>query len=1346
MGLLPFPASVRPVFARVFLPLRMPCGFGAACGGSRGGQESGLLPSNPRRYKFSSGPNLLLPPYSIADIRVTCEALRARPYWNDNINVECYRAADESLPLSIDNDAAPLIGVAKLRLPVLFQDLGGPLSSSPSIFSSSSLSRAANTSMSGSASASARASIASGSVRADSASSSVLNSACDDFLDAARSVGEAQVKHRDEFISELGQALTDSKKQATALLHEVEELKWQLGQAQHQSKHLKSRVKDYEALGRGEGPGGVDERIEVLRTHLAEAEWNAEQAATDVWEKDKEIKDLKAKLASMELELQAMTEREEAVVALQERTEEKRAGLEEELAQVQEEMQRVARRKADLEADMRRRVMEAESAMAAAQAREKGLEERRRAAMVEERRLKARVLELKTEVARAGTHSTSSFKAVAQVAALRFQKERLLREKENLEKKLKEATGGAAGAAAAVAAVAGEASNETVQKLEQELAHMQEMLEAERSAAAEAAAQREAMRGEVEELRREVEALSARSKEEADGQQAEEQDPIASASEEELREQLQSALEQWEKTKNFSRLLQGQVFEQKKRIRELEGELKRSDAGPLKERLEKVEEEARALGQYVEQLERERAQGGADPAEVEAMRANLQAMREEVGQPPPLPAPSFPLSPSSSPLPFSAPSASPYSPLFPPAPPAPPPASPSPLFFYPLLSPSPLFYSIDPPLTGRGGSSRGGGDEGEPAGDARGGGAATPSACPSFPLSPSSSPLPFSAPSASPYSPLFPPAPPAPPPASPSPLFFYPLLSPSPLFYSIDPPLTGRGGSSRGGGDEGEPAGDARGGGAAAHGARAPHAGAGVCTQGGGGGVRGRGWGEGGDREGGMGCGREVGQQRMEHEHLMQELVCAHRGGEGGRGGGGEGMVWLEGEGMVWGGGEVLVWGGWEGMVWGGGEGLVWGGGEGMVWGGGEGLVWGGGEGLVWGGGEGMVWGGGEGMVWGGGEGMVFECTQKSTGSFCRSWYAYTKKGGRGGGSVRAHRGEGDGVRGAKGTGSGGRGGKGRVGWRRVALVQELVSKGTHGRKMKGLGAEEWWGGVQKSGGAGRRRKGQAEGEGGRLEHYAPQPSGAARLLSRLKSPPQSPPMLLPSPFEQNIMHRNHQEELAEAHRQRDAATGELRALQRQLEEEEEARAEAERRRVESERRRAAVEQERNESEMEASTLKQKLSRLQRQLSELSYARSKSGDQEERAVKEQAGKVAQLQEEVERLGKMEQEAERLRAEVMARDAKLKAEEAKITHFASKLREVTEVNETMERKLREQSAMEAAVYEVTAADTRKSGHVVRLRKKTAYSCAVCKLAGRGLCWRCTHSTCADYIHPQCLTKG
>ncbi|CAI5516527.1 unnamed protein product [Closterium sp. Naga37s-1] len=959
MGLLPFPVPVRPVFARVLLPLRMPCGFGAASGGSRGGQESGesgvrhashqrhlahrprqgtlptpplalalshalsrsfalslaltrtlalfrtpaillscsavcfqaaalcsapyallccrtpsdvwLLPSNPRRYKFSSGPKLLLPPYSIADIRVTCEALRARPYWNDNINVECYRAADESLPLSIDNDAAPLIGVAKLRLPVLFQDLGGPLSSSPSIFSSSSLSRAANTSMSGSASASARASIASGSVRADSASSSVLNSACDDFLEAARSVGEAQVKHRNEFISELGRALTDSKKQATALLHEVEELKWQLGQAQHQSKHLKSRVTDYEALG----AGSVDERIEVLRTHLAEAEWNAEQAATDVWEKDKEIKDLKAKLASMELELQAMTEREEALVALQERTEEKRAGLEEELAQVQEEMQRVTRRKADMEADMRRRVAEAESAMAAAQAREKGLEERRRAAVVEERKLKARVLELKTEVARAGTHSTSSFKAVAQVAALRFQKERLLREKENLEKKLKEATGQGAGGAVAVAAVAAEASNETIQKLEQELAHTQEMLEAERSAAAEAATQREAMRGEVEELRREVEALSARSKEEADGQQAEEQDPIASASEEELREQLQSALEQWEKTKNFSRLLQGQVFEQKKRIRELEGELKRSDAGPLKERLEKVEEEARALGQYVEQLERERAQGGADPAEVEAMRADLQAMREEVGQ------------------------------------------------------------------------------------------------------------------------------------------------------------------------------------------------------------------------------------RRMEHEHLMQEL---------------------------------------------------------------------------------------------------------------------------------------------------------------------------------------------------------------------------------------------------NIMHRNHQEELAEAHRQRDAATGELRALQRQLEEEEEARAEAERRRVESERRRAAVEQERNETEMEASTLKQKLSRLQRQLSELNYARSKSGEHEERAVKEQAAKVVQLQEEVERLSKMGQEAERLRAEVMARDAKLKAEEARITQFVSKLSEFTELNETMERKLREQSAMEAAVYEVTAADTRKPGHVVRLRKKTAYSCAVCKLAGRGLCWRCTHSTCADYIHPQCLTKG
>ncbi|CAI5961185.1 unnamed protein product [Closterium sp. NIES-64] len=1266
MGLLPFPASVRPVFARVFLPLRMPCGFGAACGGSRGGQESGagrslecamhltnvtphtvlakarsphlpllsrsltlshalsrsfalslaltrtlalfrtpaillscsavcfqaaalcsapcallccrtpsdiwvaksLLPSNPRRYKFSSGPNLLLPPYSIADIRVTCEALRARPYWNDNINVECYRAADESLPLSIDNDAAPLIGVAKLRLPVLFQDLGGPLSSSPSIFSSSSLSRAANTSMSGSASASARASIASGSVRADSASSSVLNSACDDFLDAARSVGEAQVKHRDEFISELGQALTDSKKQATALLHEVEELKWQLGQAQHQSKHLKSRVKDYEALGRGEGPGGVDERIEVLRTHLAEAEWNAEQAATDVWEKDKEIKDLKAKLASMELELQAMTEREEAVVALQERTEEKRAGLEEELAQVQEEMQRVARRKADLEADMRRRVMEAESAMAAAQAREKGLEERRRAAMVEERRLKARVLELKTEVARAGTHSTSSFKAVAQVAALRFQKERLLREKENLEKKLKEATGGAAGAAAAVAAVAGEASNETVQKLEQELAHMQEMLEAERSAAAEAAAQREAMRGEVEELRREVEALSARSKEEVDGQQAEEQDPIASASEEELREQLQSALDQWEKTKNFSRLLQGQVFEQKKRIRELEGELKRSDAGPLKERLEKVEEEARALGQYVEQLERERAQGGADPAEVEAMRANLQAMREEVGQ--------------------------------------------RRMEHEHLMQELVCAHRGWGEGLGGGVGGRGGIGREEWGVEGRGRG-------------------------------------------------------------------WGEGGDREGGMGCGREVGQQR----MEHEHLMQEL---VCAhRGEGEGLGGGVGGGGGDREGGMGCGREVGQQRMEHEHLMQELVCAHRGGEGGRGGGGEGMVWLEGEGMVWGGGE------------------------------------------------GLVWGGGEGLVWGGGEGMVFECTQKSTGSFCRSWYAYTKKGGRGGGSVRAHRGEGDGS-----TGSGGRGGKGRVGWRRVALVQELVSKGTHGRKMKGLGAEEWWGGVQKSGGAGRRRKGQAEGEGGRL--------GAARLLSRLKSPPQSPPMLLPSPFEQNIMHRNHQEELAEAHRQRDAATGELRALQRQLEEEEEARAEAERRRVESERRRAAVEQERNESEMEASTLKQKLSRLQRQLSELSYARSKSGDQEERAVKEQAGKVAQLQEEVERLGKMEQEAERLRAEVMARDAKLKAEEAKITQFASKLREVTEVNETMERKLREQSAMEAAVYEVTAADTRKSGHVVRLRKKTAYSCAVCKLAGRGLCWRCTHSTCADYIHPQCLTKG
>ncbi|CAI7858516.1 unnamed protein product [Closterium sp. NIES-54] len=243
-----------------------------------------------------------------------------------------------------------------------------------------------------------------------------------------------------------------------------------------------------------------------------------------------------------------------------------------------------------------------------AQAREKGLEERRRAAVAEERKLKARVLELKTEVARAGTHSSTSFKAVAQVAALRFQKERLLREKENLEKKLKEATGEGAGGAVAVAAVAAEASNESIQKLEQELAHTQEMLEAERSAAAEAVTQREAMRGEVEELRREVEALSARSKEEANGQQAEEQDPIASASEEELREQLQSALEQWDKTKNFSRLLQGQVFEQKKRIRELEGELKRSDAGPLKERLEKVEEEARALGQYVEQLERERAQ------------------------------------------------------------------------------------------------------------------------------------------------------------------------------------------------------------------------------------------------------------------------------------------------------------------------------------------------------------------------------------------------------------------------------------------------------------------------------------------------------------------------------------------------------------------------------------------------------------------------------------------------------------------------------------------------------------------------------------------------------------------
>ncbi|GJP41341.1 hypothetical protein CLOM_g1001 [Closterium sp. NIES-68] len=841
-----------------------------------------LLPSNPRRYKFSSGPKVLLPPYSITDIRVTCEPLSARPYWNDNINVECYHSANATSPLSLHNDALPLTGVAKLRVPVLFLDPEGAFPTSTSIFSSASLARTA--SVTSSSVSGGSASSLSSSARVGTTSNLALNSVGDDLTDAtaaALGMSEPHLKRRDAFIAELGEALTDSKKQAAALIHEVEELKWQLGQEQHQNKHLKSRVADYEAVERGGGAGGVDDRIEELRTHLAEAEWNAQQAATDVLERDKEIKDLSAKMASMEHEMRGMVEREEAVVALQERTEEKRAALEAELAELQEEMGKVARKKVEMEGDLRRRLAKAESAMAAAQAREKGLGERCRAAVAEARKLKAEALELKTEVARAGSSSKSSFKGLAQVAALRFQKERLLREKESLEKKLQEATGEGAGVTVA-AAVAGEGSNETVQKLEQELAHTQELLEAERSAAAEAAAAaaalREAMSREVEELRREMEAMSVRSREEgtarADGQEEEELEAIASASSEELREQLWDALEQLDKAKNFASIMRGQVIEQKKRMRDLEEELKRSETGPLKERLEEVEEEARALGHYVEQLEEERAQGGADPAEVEAMRADLQAMREEVGQ------------------------------------------------------------------------------------------------------------------------------------------------------------------------------------------------------------------------------------RRAEHEHLMQEL---------------------------------------------------------------------------------------------------------------------------------------------------------------------------------------------------------------------------------------------------NNMYRNHQEQLADALHQRDAAMGELRRLQRQLEEEEEARQEAERRRVECERRRASVEQERNETEMQASTLKQKMSRLERQLSELNHARSKGGAQEEQAVKEQAAKVAHLQEEVERLGKMGEEADRLRDDLKVKEEKLKAEEAKVAQFASKLHDITMVNETMERKLKEQSAFETTVYEVTAADTKKPGHVLRLRKKTAYSCAVCKLAGRGLCWRCTHSTCGDYMHTQCLIK-